>query len=354
MTALGADWEKPFLPQTRDVPREAHAKKRIGGVPTLLSFVASSDWIANFVVDVISPHCYSVDGHFLRIAAFVTASENSCRHCYGNGRAALRMMGYQYDWIEKVERDVQNAQLEPREIAVLDFTRQLARSSPRPAVAERRRLAELGYSAAETAELAYIVASNCSNNRIATFLAVPPDEKLEALPASFMGRLMRPLIGRAFARVAPHPGVSTPRAGLFSRTVEALGNVPCALTLRRTIDGAFAAPGLSRRARALIFAVVARTIGCRVCEDDARVLLAEGGLDASEADAILTNLASPRLDAAEAALVPWARDTVRYQAAPMQRRTRALMELLGPQAALEAVGTASLANAVLRIAMLLE
>jgi hypothetical protein len=45
---------------------------------------------------------------------------------------------------------------------------------------------------------------------------------------------------------------------------------------------------------------------------------------------------------------------VRYQPGEIQRRTRGLSEAVGVQAMLEAVGVAALANAAVRVAMLLE
>ena len=56
---------------------------------------------------------------------------------------------------------------------------------------------------------------------------------------------------------------------------------------------------LSLRARALIFAVVARALGCSSNEAEARRLLNEDGLANDEIDRILDHLASPILDEVE-------------------------------------------------------
>jgi hypothetical protein len=71
-------------------------------------------------------------------------------------------------------------------------------------------------------------------------------------------------------------------------------------------------------------------------------------------DACLAALASPKLDARESAILSWVRETVRYQPGQIQKRTRALADAIGMEATLEAVGVASLANATVRLAMLLE
>jgi hypothetical protein len=93
---------------------------------------------------------------------------------------------------------------------------------------------------------------------------------------------------------------------------------------------------------------------CRFCEPESRKLLQAEGFSDAEAVACLATLTSPKLDPAESAILQWVRETVRYQPGEIQRRTRALSEAVGAQAMLEAVGVAALANAAVRVAMLLE
>jgi hypothetical protein len=87
---------------------------------------------------------------------------------------------------------------------------------------------------------------------------------------------------------------------------------------------------------------------------EARKLLAPEHFDAAEIETALSTLASKRLAACESGLLPWVRDTVYYQTATIQDQTRALAAGLGNAALLEAVGVAALANATVRLAMLLE
>ena len=82
--------------------------------------------------------------------------------------------------------------------------------------------------------------------------------------------------------------------------------------------------------------------------------LAAEGLAPGELDGILANLGSPRLDAREARLVPFARETVRYQPAVIQRRMRELARGLSPEEILEVVGIAALANAVCRMSVAID
>jgi heme oxygenase len=77
-------------------------------------------------------------------------------------------------------------------------------------------------------------------------------------------------------------------------------------------------------------------------------------MDDAAIDAALATLKSDRLTAAESGLLAWARNTVNYDTPVMQQETRALAAAIGDRAVLEAIGTAALANAVVRLAMLLE
>jgi hypothetical protein len=77
-------------------------------------------------------------------------------------------------------------------------------------------------------------------------------------------------------------------------------------------------------------------------------------MDAPEIDATLQTLQSRRLEPNQADLLSWTRDTVYYQTPVIQKQTLALARKVGDAAALESIGTAALANATVRIAMLLE
>lgn len=123
---------------------------------------------------------------------------------------------------------------------------------------------------------------------------------------------------------------------------------------RAALDGAFASTVLSRSTKALMFAVVARTLACSRSEDESRKLLLADGFSAAEIDSALDTLDSPRLTPQDAKLLTWARDTVYYQTGPIQKHTRALAAEIGDDAILEAIGVAALANATVRLAMLLE
>jgi alkylhydroperoxidase family enzyme len=123
--------------------------------------------------------------------------------------------------------------------------------------------------------------------------------------------------------------------------------------LRKILDEAWASQHLSPRTKALIFAVVARGLGCSHAEREAFRLLAADGLAASEVEEILAHLASPELDPAEALIVPYARETIWYEPASVQRRGRELQKHLTTPVFLEVIGIASLANMVSRLGIVL-
>ena len=141
-------------------------------------------------------------------------------------------------------------------------------------------------------------------------------------------------------------------AGPFRDVLAPLDGLPGARILKDALDGAFASDVLDPRTKALMFAVVARTLDCAVCEARAAGLLAHQGMGRRDIDIALTNLRAQGLPAGQAGLLPWARATVHYETGRIQQETRTLAATLSEPELLEAIGVASLANATVRLAML--
>ena len=74
----------------------------------------------------------------------------------------------------------------------------------------------------------------------------------------------------------------------------------------------------------------------------------------AEIESALLTLRSSRLSQRDALLLPWVRNTVYYRTAMVQKQTATLAAEIGDAAILEAIGVAALANATVRLAMLLE
>ncbi len=228
----------------------------------------------------------------------------------------------------------------------------LARSNPRPMAREIEALVGVGFSRAEIAELAWCVSEACFANRIATFLAMAPLTAFEHSPDTLLGRVLRPIYRRMMtARPKPAPA-QVAYDGPFAEVVHALAGTWGETHVGNRIRAAFDSTLVSRRAKALCFAVVAQALACDRCDLGARKLLADEGIDAEQAAAAIRNLDAPWLDRAEQKIVAWSRCTVHYQALDIQERTRALADDVGTARTLEAVGVAALANSLVRVAML--
>jgi alkylhydroperoxidase family enzyme len=104
-----------------------------------------------------------------------------------------------------------------------------------------------------------------------------------------------------------------------------------------------------------MLAVVARGLSCEVCALEVAEVLQREGLKETVLTQVLTHLDAPELDPVERRLVPFARETIWYEPALVQRRARALRDrLTGPQL-LEGIGVAALANGLCRMgAMVLD
>jgi alkylhydroperoxidase family enzyme len=349
------EWDEALV-QPVIVPEwEAEAKQRFAGSSDYLRRVAPLPWLRRTCA---MWQLYPISRLPLRLADLtflVVSQENSCRYCYGAARAHLRILGYSERMISQIERELQLAELDQKDQAFLRFCRQLARSNPRPAQAERDEMLRLGFSREEIAEAAFLVANHSFHNRVSTFIAAPPVLVYERLGRSWLGRLLRPMLAVANRKsmAVPQDFVLAPGEP-FEPVLRPLAGLPAAYMLHEALTAAFDSPVLSRRIKVLVFAVVARILECRFCAPEALRLLEHEGFTASEAEACLSSLSSTRLDANETAILEWARETVRYQPLAIQKRTRALFDRIGTQATLEAVGIAALANSTVRIAMLAD
>lgn len=355
-------WGEPLLPQVSDPAWEATVKRRAGSVADIYRRVAPLPWLREACLRVDTYRSRYMPVRLLHIGAMVIAQENACRYCYGAARAYLRVLGYREATIARMERETHLAELDDRDREFIQFARKLARSNPRPARAERNRLIELGYSPEAVTEMAFFIAFGCFYNRVTTLLACPPETGFERFSESWAGRLLalggpitRPLAARKrrAARTVEEP-VALPAGTPFASIINELRGLPAAAVVQRTLTESFASPVLSTHLKALLFAVVARTLECTYCQDQARALGAEEGPAGAEFQSAVAALYAPDLPPQEAAILNWVRDTVHYQPATIQQQTRRLAEAIGSAAVLEAVGMASLANGVVRLAMLLE
>ena len=357
------EWGEPILPATADPEWEAEVKRRVGRVGEIDRRVAANPWVRQICLDVTSQRPSQIPPRLFNIGMLVTAQENSCRYCYGAIRASMKISGYSEAFIRQIERDADLAGLDARDRAFTEFCRNLARARPRPAKAEFENLVRLGFPSATATEIAFAIAMGCFYNRIGVLTACPPERGFERFANGPFGRaigavapLVRPLTTLKW-RPAPPTIHETAEfgAGPFGDVVAALNVLPAAAQMMKAaLDGAFDSPVLSHAAKALMFAVVGRSLDCSYSECEARRLLESDCFEATEVDTAISSLTSARLSAQESRLLPWVRDTVHYQTSTIQNHTRVIAAELGASAALEAIGVAALANATVRFAMLLQ
>jgi AhpD family alkylhydroperoxidase len=342
-------WTEPVLPAAPVAPATtARLKRALGGIPNTFEYITSNEFVVELELASFELPFTTLTVKDYYQVALVTSQENACRHCYGMTRAGLRIFGLSSRQIARIERDLDLTEADPKRQLMLRFCRRLARSMPRPARADREALEQAGHSPAQVAELAVAVAIATVSNRINTLLAVPVPERLERLVNRF-APILRLFIRPPRPMPAPQP---IQNQGPFAPILAALGDIPFVYTLRNVIDLAFASPVLPRRTKALMLAVVGRSLGCTGSECEAKALLEAEGSSVGELDSILANLSTPGSDPVESALLVFARDSVRYQPQEIQPRMHQLRDQIGPDRLLEAVGVAALGNALVRIAMM--
>src|SRR5436309_6600960 len=354
-TAMATEWGDCVVP-TAPVPPalQTEVRRAVGTVPGWLARLAPSPWLVRALCEIIKHPFAHAPLEVCDLVALVVSQENSCRYCYGVQRALFKIFGYRDEYLDALERDAQVSELTPAARAALDFARRLTRANPRPGGADFEALVRAGFSRPAAAEIVFAAAASAVTNRVGTLLLLPP-EPLVSFVASPVFRFVRPLLAW---RMRPRPRAPEPAPrpddGPCAAVVAALDGSPAAGVLRRAIDGAWASDVLPRRTKTLMLAVIARALDCAHGEREARGPLAAQAPPPGGPRGILANLGSPRLDAREARLLPFARETVRYQPAAIQRRTREVAQGLSPEEVLEAVGIAALANAVCRMSVVID
>ncbi|HYC01481.1 MAG TPA: hypothetical protein VEC57_20285 [Candidatus Limnocylindrales bacterium] len=355
-SAAQIEWGECWLePAALPAPLEAEIKAATGGM--LLAWgprLGRVPWVVRTFAGSVDGRLAHMPLRLWDLIHFAVSQDNSCRYCYGATRTVLRVLGYKDDMIDRIERDAHLADLTAAEVAALRFARKLSNANPRPAAADMQALLDAGLTRAAISEIAACSAFSSYSNRLSTMFALPP-ESMEHMLDNPLMRLARPLLARKF-RLKRHAPFALPVRNdpPFVRLVRALDGCYAAHLLRSAIDESLASPVLPRRSKLLMVAVIGRALSCDYVEEEARRELQAEGLGSGEVTQILTNLASPRLDAREALLVPYARETVRYRPIEIQAQTRKLAASLPAEEVIEAAGMAATANSAARLSVLLQ
>ena len=353
------EWDACVLQPHRDRELEAYVRRELGAVPSSVAYFTGVPWVVHSLSRIAGGVYLHVDSVLDDLIGLVVSQDNSCRYCFGLQRMMLRVHGVPDSRIRQLEHGLIEAEIDPRARASLDFARRVSRAAPLSAAADTRELRAAGWDTAAIREMAFCAVNDVYANRLMTIAAIPY-APVEDLADTWSTRLLAPLIRVAMQRrVRRHLARAAalgPEAarGPWAYLVGALEGLPGARVLRETIDAALASPVLSTRAKALIFAVVARGLDCPQSEREASDLLASTGLAPEVVEATLTHLGSPELSAIENALVSFARSTIRGRPQRLQQNARELLGLLSQNQLVEAVAVVALANMVVRLDVITE
>ena len=347
-------WESALIEPTPDRSLEQYARQRNGVPNPAVRYFTPVPWLARAIIDLHPEYGLLVhlEQPVADLVSLVVSQENSCRFCYAAVRVMLWSQGMSLARIQRVEHDLTRGDLPPRTAAALAFARSQSRKGPAAAPEARESALRAGLTPDEMKEIAFIVGITDFSNRTTTITAVPPRD-FERMPERLHMRLLRPLMGRLLrsrhARGKPTP-LEQPPAHPGAPIVNAYAGSPMAVALERALKDMWDSRVLTRRCKLLIFAVIARGLGCDLCAPKFRQELADEGLSNETVTQVLTHLDAPQLDDVERLLVGFARETIWYEPAPVQRRARALRERLTNPQVLEAIGVAAMANGLCRMA----
>lgn len=359
MPALDSvEWEACLLEPRASPAAERRVRRALGMVPPGARYFLDSEWFADALIAFDIPHLQllHVGAELSEMTALVVSQDGACRYCFSATRGVLGILGFSEARIQRLEGDLLTGELPAADRIALQFARRVSRSVPPVRAADAAALLDAGWNIAAVQELVGLVAVNVFFNRTST-LAALPYESIERWFARPTMRLLRPLV-RLMVRPRrvsrPVPLTDAERQGPFAEIINAFDGVPLAKRLRAAVDACLRGSSLGRRATALVFAVVARGIGCQLTERDATQLLREDGFPAEEIEPALAHLASPSLSAHEHAAALLARDSIWPQPAALQRQARSVREHLSRAQFIDLIGTAALANALGRLGVGVE
>ena len=265
-TLDNVEWEACLLEPVHDRRTEWQLLKTFGFMPASAKYFLDCPWIirAMIALDLTRVPLVYVRPKLAELMALVVSQDNSCRYCYAATRSILKIFGFPEAHIRRLEENLLTADLKPQYRVALEFARRVSRAAP---LASRRDAAPLlaaGYNEAAVREITLLAALNVFYNRMSTLPALPPGE-LEGMAETWSVRLLRPLVRRLLVPrwgAQPEELPAERRTGPFAPFVLALNGLPSAGRLRGVIDDAWSSPALSRRAKAWVFAVIARGLGC--------------------------------------------------------------------------------------------
>lgn len=352
-----ADEWRDAIVEARPHPRlEQLFRRRAGIVPRMLPYVAPHSWVHRPLLYLLNPTLQALDVDLCREICFVVARDNACRYCYGSLEAFLRVAGYSAAELDRLERDLYLGDQGEETREALRFAVAVSRGElhHKPTV---DTLQDAGYSLTAIREVAGNAVLVTITNRVATMLAVPIDEELEARPDPWYFDLLQPVVDTLLSgwqRLDPYPDRPLDPAdadGPFARWCTRLKGTGAGRLLHDVIGRWYReTSALPRRTKLFVLAVVAhglsrRDLEARVCS----LLTEECGLAEDDVCTAVEHLRADVLRDQEEALLPLARDSIRYEAGSMQRSVRERTQDLTRAETIDAVAALGLSNALARL-----
>jgi alkylhydroperoxidase family enzyme len=345
-------WETCLVDPQPDRALEAYARQRSGIPVPSIRYFTPVPWLARALIDLHPEYglLMHLDQNVADLLTLIVSRENSCRFCYAAQRVLLWGQGLSEARIQRLEQEL-SAGLAPRTAAAIAFGRTQSRLGPAAARDACQALRRVGFGEEEMKEIAFTVAATDFLNRAHTIPAIPAGP-LERMPDQLLPWLLRPIINRIMERHRSR-GRATPleRAPSYpyARLIEWYAGSPIAPALGRIVEEMWASSHLTRRCKLLIFAVIARGLGCEVCALEINKALQAEGLNEPTLARVLTHLDAPELDEIERLLMRFARETIWFEPAALQRRARSLRDRLSVPQLIEVIGVTSLANGLCRM-----
>ena len=356
MAALDAvEWEPCLLEPLQNRDLEHSLRRTMGIVPPAMRYFFDAPWLVRAFATANQVPLLHLSPAMAEMVELVVSQDNSCRYCYTATRNVMKIIGFPEARIRRLEEDFLGADLTPGDKRVLEFARCVSRASPLATCRDGAPLVDAGYSVDAVKEIAFFASASVFFNRVSTLPALPPDEV--DLAGRWYVRLLRPLIAKRIVRrrvTIPEPLRPEQREGPFAEFVNALDGLPAAPRLRAVLDDAWGPTALPARAKAMVFAVIARGIGCVSGEREAVRLLIAAGMSADQVEHALAHLSGPELDPAEQSAAALARESIWYRPAQLQRQARAIRAHFTRAQFVELIGITALANGVCRLAVAVD
>lgn len=347
-------WDACLLQPVRSRDADAYLRREIGSVPPWSGYFSACPWTAKAIARMMpdSGLLLALDFQTMELIGLAVSQENSCRYCYAALRALLRVLGMSEEQLQRLEQRLAASDLKPRQAAAIRYARRMSRANPPVTPADQAELREVGFTPEEIREVAFVAASVGFINRMSTIPALPP-QRWERLPDRWLTRLFRPIVARLVQRTRKRgqarTSVSTSHGDTFRPVLHAFAGSPIEPMLADLLNDLWRSPLLTRRSKALIFAVIGRALGCEMSTAEACAILRREAMSEADVAHVLAHLDGSDLTNLDQALLSFARETVRYEPIQVQRRARQLQHQLTPAQFQEAIGVYAMANAVCRL-----